>query len=171
MAGDDFRRFVSQHGPALSRTAFLLQGDHVAAEDLLQETLVKAAANWQRIAAADSPEAYVRTMMLNQLRTWRRPRILAFFSSAELPQRHSTSDESADVVNKVLLQRALTRLGPRQRAVLYLRFYEDLPNREIADRLGCSTGTVKRQVHDAIQRLRALAPELLNSSEIAEAKR
>jgi len=110
MAGDDFGRFVSQHGAALSRTAFLLEGDHAAAEDLLQETLAKAAANWPRIAATDRPEAYVRTMMLNQLRTWHRPRILAIFATSEPPEQRSSADVGADVVNEAI--RRLRALAP-----------------------------------------------------------
>ncbi|MEV8631127.1 SigE family RNA polymerase sigma factor [Streptosporangium sp. NPDC051023] len=157
-----FQEFVTARGHVLSRTAFLLTGDHHAAADLLQETLVKAAARWRRIEAGGNPEAYLRTMMLNQLRSWRRPRRLVFWSTAEVPER-AAPDSSGHSDSRVALARALSRLGPRQRAVLYLRFYEDLPEAEIARQLQCSVGTVKRHTHDALKRLRELAPELLEA--------
>ncbi|MET9341496.1 MULTISPECIES: SigE family RNA polymerase sigma factor [unclassified Nonomuraea] len=155
-----FQEFVAARGPSLSRTAFLLTGDHHAAADLLQDTLVKAAARWRRIAESGNPEAYIRTIMLNQLRSWRRPRRLAFFSTSEVPETVQP-DPSGGTDSKVMLARALARLGAKQRAVLYLRFYEDLSEAEIARQLGCSVGTVKRHTHDALKRLRQLAPELL----------
>ncbi|GII75742.1 DNA-directed RNA polymerase sigma-70 factor [Sphaerisporangium rufum] len=157
----EFREFVAARGLALSRTAFLLTGDHGQAEDLLQETLVKTAARWRRVTAAADPEAYVRKIMLNQLRTWRRPRRLTFVPTAEVPEPPARSDQSAQTELKIVLRHALVVLSPKQRIVLYLRFYEDLPEAEVAARLGCSVGTVKRHTHDALKRLRTAAPQLL----------
>ncbi|MEU8250041.1 SigE family RNA polymerase sigma factor [Nonomuraea sp. NPDC048916] len=158
---ESFREFVAARGLALSRTAFLLTGDHAHAEDLLQETLVKAAAGWRKIMTAGDPEAYVRKIMLNQLRTWRRPRRLTFVSTADLPESPAHEDRSAQTELKIMLRHALALLSPRQRIVLYLRFYEDLPEAEVAARLDCSVGTVKRHTHDALKRLRRVAPQLL----------
>ncbi|MBG0829959.1 SigE family RNA polymerase sigma factor [Planomonospora sp. ID67723] len=163
---EGFHEFVAARGLALSRTAFLLTGDHHTAADLLQEALTRTVTHWRRIAAGGDPEAYVRTVMLNQLRTWRRPRRLTFFSAAEVPEPVA-ADGSGDSDRRVMLARALAVLSPRQRAVLYLRFYEDLPQEQIATRLNCSLGTVKRHLHDALARLRKVAPELLETSKEA----
>ncbi|GAB1821021.1 SigE family RNA polymerase sigma factor [Herbidospora sp. RD11066] len=148
---EGFRTFVALRGRALSRVAYLLTGDHTRAEDLMQETLAKAAAKWRRISAADDPEAYVKTIMINQSRTWRRPRALAFFPTSEPPD---TPEPPPDTDLKIVLRHALATLTPKQRIVVYLRFYEDLPEAQIAARLGCSVGTVKRHTHDALKRLR-----------------
>ncbi|GAA4521031.1 MULTISPECIES: SigE family RNA polymerase sigma factor [Nonomuraea] len=158
---EGFRDFVAARGHALSRTAFLLTGDHGQAEDLLQETLVKAATRWRRVSAAADPEAYVRTMMLNQLRTWRRPRRLTIVPTADLPDSGPHHDQSTQADLKIMLGRALGVLTAKQRIVLYLRFYEDLPESAVAAQLGCSVGTVKRHAHDALNRLRRVAPRLL----------
>jgi RNA polymerase sigma-70 factor (sigma-E family) len=157
---EGFHEFVLARGPALSRTAFLLTGDHHLAADLLQEALVRTVTRWRRISAGGDPEAYVRTVMLNQLRTWRRPRRLSFFTAAEMPEP-AVADGSNDSDQKVMLARALAVLTPRQQAVLYLRFYEDCSQQEIAARLDCSLGTVKRHLHDGLARLRTYAPGLL----------
>ncbi len=82
---EGFRKFVAARGRALSRAAYLLTGDHAKAEDLMQETLAKAAAKWRRISAADDPEAYLKKIMINQLRTWHRPRSLVFFPTSQPP--------------------------------------------------------------------------------------
>ncbi|WP_433242627.1 SigE family RNA polymerase sigma factor [Streptosporangium sp. CA-135522] len=158
---EGFGEFVAARGLALSRTAFLLTGDHGLAEDLVQETLVKVAARWRKLTKEGDPEPYVRKVMLNQLRTWRRPRRLAFFPTADLPESLPPVDESAQTELKVALLRALGVLGAKQRIVLYLRFYEDLSESAVAAQLGCSVGTVKRHTHDALKRLRRVAPQLL----------
>lgn len=160
---EGFREFVAARGLALSRTAFLLTGDHGLAEDLVQETLVKVAARWRRLTKQGDPEPYVRKVMLNQLRTWRRPRRLAFFPTADLPESPPSVDESAQAELKIALLRALGVLGVKQRIVLYLRFYEDLPESAVAAQLGCSIGTVKRHTHDALKRLRQVAPQLIEA--------
>jgi RNA polymerase sigma-70 factor (sigma-E family) len=167
---DEFRQFVLTRGPALSRTAYLLTGDHAAAEDLVQEVLIKTAARWSRIRAAGDPEPWVRRVMLNELRTLRRPRRLTFISAADVPERGRPTDEAARVDLKLALLGALSALAPRQRAVLYLRFYEDLTEVEVARQLGCSVGAVKRSGHDALQRLRVLAPQLLSFTESREVR-
>ncbi|WP_283132798.1 SigE family RNA polymerase sigma factor [Rhizohabitans arisaemae] len=167
---EGFREFVLARGPALSRTAFLLTGDHALAEDLLQETLVKTAARWRRAMRDGNPEGYVRKIMLNQMRTWRRPRRLTFLTVGEVPETAAGADEASQAERKVLLKRALAVLAPRQRVVLYLRFYEDLTEAETAAQLDCSIGTVKRHAHDALKRLRKVAPRLLAESDISEVR-
>ena len=162
MSGEEesFRQFVLQRGPALSRSAYLLTGDHAAAEDLLQETLIRTASRWSRVVAAGEPERWVRKVMLNRLRSWRRPRRLRIVILSDLPER-PTHDETDRAEPRFDLQRALAVLSPRQRAVLYLRFYEDLSEAETARQLDCSIGSVKRHSHDAVTRLRAVAPRPL----------
>ncbi|RVX38444.1 RNA polymerase sigma-70 factor (sigma-E family) [Nonomuraea polychroma] len=161
MTDDGFREFVATRGLALSRMAYLVTGDHALAEDLVQETLVKVAARWRKLTKEGDPEPYVRKVLINQLRTWRRPRRLAFVPTADLPEPSPSTDESAQTELKIALLRALNVLGRKQRIVLYLRFYEDLTESAVAAELGCSIGTVKRHTHDALKRLRQVAPQLL----------
>lgn len=168
---EGFREFVAARGAALSKKAFLLTGDLTASEDLLQEALTKTAAHWPRVNAGDSPEAYVRQVMLNEIRSrWRRGRSGREYATADLPDSPGAADEATQVVQRSVLAKALRQLGPKQRAVLFLRFYEDLSEAETAELLGCSVGTVKRQAHEALARLRRIAPELAPASDIAEAK-
>ncbi|MDF2706727.1 MAG: SigE family polymerase sigma factor [Nonomuraea muscovyensis] len=163
MSDEGFHEFVAARGLALSRMAYLLTGDHGLAEDLVQEALVRVAARWRKVSREGDPEPYVRKVMINQLRTWRRPRRLAFFPTADLPESSPSADESAQAELKVALLRALSVLGAKQRIVLYLRFYEDLSESAVAAQLGCSIGTVKRHTHDALKRLRQVAPRLLEA--------
>lgn len=156
----DFREFVQSRGAALSRAAYVLTGDHWAAEELLQDALARTVAHWRRVAAGGRPEAYVRRVMLNRMRSvWRGPGRRSH-PTAEPPERPVDADQSGRSDDRLVLAAALRGLPPRQRAVLYLRFYEDLSEREAAEALGCSLGTVKRQTHDALARLRRSAPEL-----------
>ncbi len=161
MDDDGFRDFVTARLPALSRVAFLLTGDHHAAEDLLQIALLKIAAKWSLVAATGNPDAYVRRILYHEhVSAWRRGRRKAEFSVAEIPEGRGGRDEANDAVRRILLERALAKLTRRQRAVLVLRYFEDLSEADAAHALGCSVGTVKSQTHHALGRLRTLAPEL-----------
>jgi RNA polymerase sigma-70 factor (sigma-E family) len=156
---DGFEEFVAAQGRALSRTAYFLAGDAAGAEDLLQEALAATARHWPRVRA-DNPTAYVRQVMLNRTRSaWTRAH-QARDRSLEPWLEQPAADPSSEVSDMVALAHVLRRLAPRQRAVLYLRFYEDLSVDETARLLGCSPGTVKSQTSDALARLRTLAPEL-----------
>jgi RNA polymerase sigma-70 factor (sigma-E family) len=165
---DGFREFATARLGALSRTAYLLTGDHHAAEDLLQDVLVIVAVRWSRVAAADNPMAYVRRILYHELvSSWRRGRYRrAEVSSDQLPEHPDPRDETTTVDRRVLLRRALARLTPRQRAVIVLRFFEDLSEADAAAALGCSVGTVKSQTNYALKRLRETAPELAEFSEV-----
>jgi RNA polymerase sigma-70 factor (sigma-E family) len=166
---DDFEAFFLAHRRALSRTAYFLTGDDDAAEDLLQSALAKAAAKWERIAHTASPRAYVRQAMLNEMRTrWRRRQRLVEHALAELPEDRDQADVAREVADRQALGDALRQLTKRQRAVLYLRYYEDLSEHATARALGCSLGTVKSQTHHALERLRAVAPELLREQPARE---
>lgn len=158
---EGFRDFVRARLAGLSRIAYLLTGDHHAAEDLVQGALVKVAARWARVSATDNPDAYVRKVLYHEhVSAWRRRRHVLEQSTAQPPERPGLRDEADDAIRRLLLQRALAKLTRRQRAVIVLRFFEDMSEADAAAVLGVSTGTVKSQTHHALGRLRALAPEL-----------
>ncbi|GIJ35365.1 SigE family RNA polymerase sigma factor [Micromonospora sediminimaris] len=157
-----FHEFVVHRSPALSRTAYLLTGDHQLAEDLLQSALARTYRHWRRIRDGD-PEAYVRRVMYHQqVSWWRRRRFTERLEADPAPAQAGHPDPSDAAALRVTLAAALRQLTPRQRAVLVLRFYEDLTEAQVAAVLGCSVGTVKRHGHDALVRLRAVAPELVD---------
>lgn len=167
---DGFDEFVLSQRTALSRTAYFLSaGVEADAEDLLQEALTRTAARWPRVRTKGDPTAYVRMVMLNQVRTnWRRHRILRLESTPSVPepQVRSTSSDEGDG----LLLSTLGMLPAGQRAVLYLRYCEDLSETETARLLGCSVGTVKSQSHAGLRRLRGLAPGLADSVDGADSE-
>ncbi|GAA0408332.1 RNA polymerase sigma24 factor [Acrocarpospora corrugata] len=174
---DSFREFVDKHQQSLMRTAYLLTGDAHLAEDLLQSVLARLVGRWPKVVRLDHPEAYARKALLNQHISWRRRLRTGELPSADPPQDGTYWVEDRTVA-RIVVRQALMRLAPRQRAVIVLRFYEDRTERETADLLGCSLGTVKSQTHDALARLRELAPELApkfaeleSRTEIEEARR
>ncbi|HWB37068.1 MAG TPA: SigE family RNA polymerase sigma factor, partial [Rugosimonospora sp.] len=148
--------FVRARSSALGRTAYLLTGDRHDAEDLLQTALARAATRWERL---DDPEAYVRRVLYTQaVSGWRaRLRRPVEWLGPEPPPSPAPPEE---VEVRVVLDGALRRLTPKQRAVLVLRYYEDRTESQAAEILGCSVGTVKSQTRHALARLRALSPEL-----------
>jgi RNA polymerase sigma-70 factor (sigma-E family) len=154
---EGFRAFAATRRARLLRAAYLLTGDAGLAEDLVQTALFKAAVHWRRIAAAGDPEPYVRRILYTEhVSAWRRrrpPEVLG----RTLPEAASPVD---DTERRLVLRTALARLTPKQRAVLVLRYYEDLTEAQAAAVLGCAPGTVKSQTRHALERLRALAPEL-----------
>ncbi|MGX1912845.1 SigE family RNA polymerase sigma factor [Streptomyces phaeochromogenes] len=157
-----FREFVENRSSALLKTAVLLSGgDRHAAEDLLQSALIKAAGRWQRI---DEPEAYVRQILYRQqVSRWRlkwRRRELTVAEPPEGTGGTAAVDASSAVDLRIVMRGALARLTARQRTVLVLRYFEDLPEADVARILGCSVGTVRSTTHRSLARLRALAPEL-----------
>lgn len=151
-----FEEFVSGRWPALVRTAYLLTGHRHDAEDLLQTALERAAVRWERL---DDAEAYVRRVLYTQAVSrwrWRRRRPPEVLTD-QVPQ---TARSEPDRETRMVLDLALARLTPKQRAVLVLRFYEDLSESQTAEVLGCSVGTVKSQTRHALIRLQALNPHL-----------
>src|SRR5689334_8286242 len=146
----DLREFVAARGAALSRAAYLLTGDHQAAEDLVQDTYVVLVRRWQKTGSVD-PEAYVRRVPYSRfVDGWRRRRLLELPWAS--PPDAPGGDEAGTVTDRLTLRDALTRLTPKQRAVLVLRFYEDLTESQAADALGVSTNTVKSQTRVALER-------------------
>lgn len=151
---ESFEQYVAARRGALLRTAYLLTGTREDAEDLVQVSLVKVVPRWARIA--DDPEPYVRTVLVHEsVSRWRRRRW------REVPTEHlpETTVRGPDT-DRMALRQALATLAPRQRAVIVLRYYEDLTEKETAAVLGISVGTVKSQARDALARLRATAPHL-----------
>ncbi len=168
MAGaqQSFEELVRARTAGLSRVAYLLTGDHHLAEDLVQQALLRVAGRWPALVARGDPYAYVRRVMYNQhVSWWRRREPTAARQAAPQP---AAPDPGDAVVAAVAVRQALARLGPRQRAVLILRYFEDLTEARTAEILGISVGTVKSQARDGLARLRALAPEL---SALAEVER
>jgi RNA polymerase sigma-70 factor (sigma-E family) len=150
-----FHEFVMARTPALMRTAYLLTRDHQLAEDLVQTALFKAAKAWERIDG--QPEGYVRRILYTESVSWRRRRSL----KEALGDAHDTpARPEADVDLQVSLERALDQLTARQRAVLVLRYYEDLTESATAQTLGIGVGTVKSLHRQALQKLRTCAPHL-----------
>ncbi|TCJ29884.1 SigE family RNA polymerase sigma factor [Nocardioides jejuensis] len=149
-----FNDFVAARTAALSRTAYLLTGDHHLAEDLLQTALLQAARHWERIHTA--PEAYVRRVLYNQNVSWWRRRKLRETTLGTYDAAAPAS--SPDL--RLTLEEALGRLTAKQRTVLVLRYFEDLTEVQAAAALGISAGTVKSMTRQALARLRVLAPEL-----------
>lgn len=150
-----FEEFVLARRAALLRTAYLLTGSHADAEDLVQVALLRCVPRWKRIA--DRPEPYVRQVLVREsvsrwrARRWREQHVDA------VPERVAVAP---DVDGRLALRQALLSLAPRQRAVIVLRYYEDLTERQTASQLGVAVGTVKSQARDGLARLRELVPDL-----------
>jgi RNA polymerase sigma-70 factor (sigma-E family) len=150
---ESFEAFAAARWTRLARTAYLLTGDYHEAEDLVQQTLVKAYPHWQRIRRLDAPDAYLRRALLNNRLTGHSRRRARQLLMPWVPERPAAS-ETARVEQRSLLMEALGTLPPRQRAVLVLRFWEDLSEQQVAEALGCSVGTVKSQASRALAKLR-----------------
>jgi RNA polymerase sigma-70 factor (sigma-E family) len=164
-ARQDFSEFVAARSARLTRLAYVLTGDQHAAEDLLQNALVKAATHWGRIHTA--PEAYVRRIMYREQVNWLRRRARRRETAMAQVPEPATGDDAAGVAARLALRDALLALPPRRRAVLVLRYLEDLPESQVAEILGCSVGTVRSQNHRAVIQLRRALPSLgLTSTEV-----
>jgi RNA polymerase sigma-70 factor (sigma-E family) len=146
-----FDEFVATRSPALLRTAYLLTGEHALAEDLLQTALAKCWFAWGRIDGP--PEPYVRRAIATTYATWWRRKWRAERPTGSLPER-ATAAGTGSVDDRDALWRALGALPRRQRAVVVLRYYEDLSEAETATILGISVGTVKSQAAKALATLR-----------------
>jgi RNA polymerase sigma-70 factor (sigma-E family) len=160
--GSGFEAYVRDQGGRLARIAFLLTGDAYLAEDLVQVALSKLAPKWDRVVAQGDPTPYVRAILVNTATGWRRRRWSGEAPTSPLPDGRADDGQRAladGVDRRDELRRALGQLGARQRAVVVLRFYEDLPEAEVARLLHCSVGTVKSQAAKALAKLRLLIPD------------
>src|SRR5215475_7461804 len=159
----DFDQFVASHADDLLRTAYLIVWDEGEAEDLVQECLLKVARRWPRVRRMEQPRAYARRILVN----------LAIDGSRGRARRRGELD-SAEVASPIAVEplaletrdellQALSELPARQRAVLVLRYFNDLTEAQVAEVLGCSVGTVKSSASRGLARLReALQPVPLN---------
>ncbi|MEU9128760.1 SigE family RNA polymerase sigma factor [Kitasatospora sp. NPDC048540] len=158
-----FDAFVAGRSAVLYRGAYVLTGNREAAEDLVQETLERACRRWRRIAAADSPEAYVRRIMVNlandRWRRWRRrpPEL-------EVADAAAPGDEYGRVDSRDQLVRALQRLPMGMRTVVVLRYFHDMSDTEIAADLRISPSAVRSQLARGLDRLRTQLPVSLDLS-------
>ncbi len=147
----DFERYVEQRSARLLRTAYLLCRDWGLAEDLLQTALAKAWFAWRRVE--DDPDPYVYRILANTHASWWRRRWRGEVPTEVLPE-HAAGDPAGEFGVREAVRTALAALPPRQRAVLVLRYYADLPDGEIAEILGCSVTTVRSQAARALAKLR-----------------
>lgn len=155
-AEDDFSAFVVAQLPGLLRFGNLLTGDRAAAEDLVQTALARTHLRWKQLREPAAATAYVRTAMVRQQSNLRSRLLARERPMAALPERADDAASYADLDERDAMWSALARIGPRQRAVLVLRYYERLSEAEIATVLGCSTGTVKSQSAKGLARLRTV---------------
>ncbi|MGA8256085.1 MAG: SigE family RNA polymerase sigma factor [Nocardioides sp.] len=154
-AAGTFEEYAAAMWPSLYRRAYLLSGNHADSEDLAQQTLIKAHGAWSRVSRAASPDAYVRSILTNTFLSMKRPkgRRLELLSGENPPEVASPPIEGPE--DRLALWPHVHALPPRQRAVVVLRYYEQLSEAEIADALGCSRGNVKSTAHRALQNLRS----------------
>lgn len=156
-AHEDYVDYVTARIPALRRLAYVLAGDPHRADDLVQQTITTLYVKWRRAQTADNLDAYVRTMLvrtfLDEKRlAWAKVRL---FREMPEPPPHV----EGGVEDRQLVRAALGQVPKRQRAVLVLRFFYDLPVEEVAGALGCSAGTVKSQTARGLATLRRLLAE------------
>lgn len=152
---EEFREFMRNRASSLHQSAYLLCGDWHLADDLVQDTLVKAYQHWPRVRRADSPDAYVRRILLNEVRgRWRRRERSLPVSRFPEGREPAVPDASDGIAQRAGLLHALITLPLRQRATLVLRYLEGMSERETASVLGCSVGTVKSQSARALTTLR-----------------
>ena len=184
-AGEGFADFVRERGDHHLRVAVLLTGDWHAAEDLVQASLVKLYRVWPRLDTGTDPDPYLRRIMVNTQRSWWRARWRRETPTARLSEGSGSEgiggpgiggtgiggDDFADrQALGVLVRQALAGLPRQQRAVLVLRYCEDLSEAEVAGILGCSPGTVKTHAHRGMNALREILGSEFGSLEVNETR-
>jgi RNA polymerase sigma-70 factor (sigma-E family) len=151
----EFTEFVATRSTALLRTAYLLTGDRHLAEDLVQTALVRAYPLWGGLREPRAAESYVRTAMVRTLINWRQRHAWSRERVASSPPEIAVLPAGDEIDARVRLWPLVLTLPPRQRAVVVLRYYEDLTEPQTAAILGCSTGAVKSHNARALRTLRA----------------
>ena len=159
-ADAEFAAFVRRRGDHHLRTAVLLTGDWHAAEDLVQTCLVKLYRAWPRLDTAVDPDAYLRRVLVNTHRSWWRARWRRELPVAALPDHAGTGGGEEQYAVAQTVRRALAALPVRQRTALVLRYFEDLPETQVAELMGCSVGSVKTHSHRGLRALRKLLPHI-----------
>ncbi len=161
-----FADFVAARSGALHRAAYLMVGDVGLAQDLVQEALTKTYVAWPRLRDPGNAEAYTRKVITNTAITWfRRKSWYGERTAQVVPDRIDAGHDDA-VAARTSLMSALGQLPPRQRAVVVLRFYEDLTEAQTAAMLGCAVGTVKSQCSAALAKLRDLMGDDLDVTDL-----
>jgi len=167
---ESFATFVRARGAHHLRVAALLTGSMAEAEDLVQASLVRLYRAWPRLdVTTTSPDAYLRTIIVNTRRSWWRARWRQEAPVASVPDRPDPADGGGDPADRQalgsLVRSALAGLPRQQRAVLVLRYLEDLPEAEVAALLGCSVGSVKTHAYRGLRALRSSLGSLTEFTE------
>ena len=171
-----FEEFATARLPALLRYAAALTGDRDLAQDVVQEVMARAHLRWRSVAASDSPEHYVRRMVLNEYLSWRRRWSVRNITAAserltELgDSRTGGRDHAADHALRDDLWNRLAALPRKQRAVLVLRYYEGCSDEEIADLLSCAPATVRSHASRALKALRVDSEPLARLTTVGDAR-
>jgi RNA polymerase sigma-70 factor (sigma-E family) len=163
-----FEEFAAARLPAVLRFAGVLTGDRRLAEDVVQEVLIRVHKRWPQISELDRPELYVRKMVVNEYLSWRRRswRLIPGGAAQDVDDRLAP-DHALSYAERDALLTELDKLPRRQRAVLVLRYYEDLRDSEIAEVLGCAPGTVRGYASRALAALRVeLAPHVVSEESV-----
>ena len=159
-----FEEFVSVRLSALVRYATVVTWDPHLAEDITQNVLVRAQARWSRISRLDAPELYVKRMVVNEFLSWRRRRAarsIPLSGESLAPLMTPVPDPTVRRDDRDAMLQLIATLPPRQRAVIALRFYEDLPVDQIAELLGCRAVTVRTHLARALAALQQALPAAL----------
>ena len=155
---DRFTEFVRVHTASLFRTAYLMTGDYQRAEDVLQAALMRVYQHWPRVDTMDQPAGYARKVVVNQSVSWWRKRS-SHESLLTLIDEPAWDGRVDDVAEHERVWNAVLSLPRRQRAVMVLRYYEDMTEAQIAKTLAMAPGTVKSHSHAAVRRLAELLGE------------
>jgi RNA polymerase sigma-70 factor (sigma-E family) len=162
----DYEDFVRALLPRLLRYATMLTGEREQAADLVQDALVRVYRRWSRISEAEHPDRYVIRMVTNGYLSWRHSRAARLIAAGDPPEEMGPDDFASDHALREDMWQRLARLPRRQRAVVVLRYYEQLTDAEIADLLGCAQATVRAHAHRALTTLR----DGLTTEHLAQAK-
>ena len=149
-----FDEYLLASLPGLLRYAVMLTGDAHLAEDVVQDTMVRVHTHWRRVQAADSPDRYVRRMVTNTYLSWRRGGWFRRAVTMPVVPELRVPDGTDEVTVRHEMWERLAGLPGRQRAALVLRYYEDLPDADIADALDCAAGTVRSLISRGLESLR-----------------
>ncbi len=152
----EYSEFVAAAWGPLYRTAYLMVGNRAMAEDLVQTALTNTYAAWRNVREVEAAHAYARTAVVRSVASWFRSRVRL---REQLTDEPPDTGYSPDHSTRPALMEALRQLPARQRAVVVLRFYEDLSVTQVAETMGCSEGTVKSQTSAALAKLRLILGE------------
>jgi RNA polymerase sigma-70 factor (sigma-E family) len=172
VSDEEFAAFVTAALPRLLRFGYVLTGNPATAEDLVQTALARSWRAW-KLRSIDDPQAFVRKVMVNSYASWYRRKASTEMVTANPAAEAVAADEAARVDDRDAMWRALLTLAPKQRAVIVLRYYEELTESEIAAVMGTTTGTVKSQTVRALRRLAGVlgSPEVPEAREVKESRR